>query len=113
MNRPYRKTAVLAAAIALLSGCASTSTTVAPAPQPGYTVLGQAQGDACGSLGLFGTSTYFVPMGLNGRYERAYQAALDSVPGATGLINVTLQEDWAWWFVSTARCVKVSGVAIK
>jgi hypothetical protein len=75
--------------------------------------LGNATGEACGSIGILGTATNFVPMALNSRYERAYRTALASVPGATGLINVTLQEDWAWWVIGTSRCVKVTGVAIK
>lgn len=99
--------------LALMTGCASTVTTVAPTPSPGFTQLGAASGEACGSLGLLGTASYFVPMGLNSRYDRAYQAAVESVPGATGLINVTLQEDWAWWVIGTSRCVKVTGVAVK
>jgi hypothetical protein len=35
-----------------------------------------------------------------------------SVPGATALIDVTMQEDWYWWFIGTARCVTVKGEAI-
>lgn len=107
------KTLSTSLALALLSGCASTPTTVAPAPNPGFTQLGNAAGEACGSMGLLGTATNFVPMALNSRYERAYQTALESVPGATGLINVTLQEDWIWWLFGTSRCVKVTGVAVK
>lgn len=103
----------MAAAIVLLGGCASTFTTVAPTPAPGFTTLGPATGDACGSIGLFGTATNFLPLGLNSRVERAYAKAVASVPGATGLINVTLQEDWTWWLLGTARCVTITGVAIK
>jgi len=64
-------------------------------------------------LGLVGTAYYFVPMALNSRVENAYQRAVASVPGATGLINVTFQEDWYWWVIGTARCVTVTGEAIK
>jgi hypothetical protein len=52
-------------------------------------------------------------MGLNSRIERAYANAVASVPGATGLVDVTLEESWAWWIVVTSRCTTVSGVAIK
>jgi hypothetical protein len=97
----------------LLSGCASNLVTVAPAPPPHYAVLGQAKGSACGSIGILSTSDNFIPMGLNSRVERAYQRAVGSVPGATGLVNVTYQEDWTWWVIGTARCVTVTGEAIK
>ncbi len=52
-------------------------------------------------------------MGLNSRVERAYADAVASVPGATALVNVTMQENWYWWFLGTTRCVTVSGEAIK
>ena len=52
-------------------------------------------------------------MGLNSRYERAYSDAIAKAPGATGLIDVTLREDWYWWFIGTARCVTLNGEAIK
>jgi hypothetical protein len=106
--------AILAvAAGATLAGCASTFTAVAPAPPDRYSVLGKATGSACGSLGILSTDANFIPMGLNSRVERAYQRALASVPGATGLVNVTLHEDWMWWVIGTARCVTVSGEAVK
>jgi hypothetical protein len=52
-------------------------------------------------------------MGLNGRVQSAYDNALASVPGATGLINVRLKEDWAWPIVVTTRCTSITGDAIK
>jgi len=75
--------------------------------------LGKATGSACGSHGILLSGYYFIPMGLNSRDERAYKNAVDSVPGATGLVNVTIQEDWYWWLIGTAHCVKVTGEAIK
>jgi hypothetical protein len=50
---------------------------------------------------------------LNGRIERAYNNAVASVPGATGLIDVTYKEDWYWWILGTARTVTITGEAIK
>lgn len=52
-------------------------------------------------------------MGLNSRSDRAYKNAIESVPGATGLINVTYQEDWLWWIIGTSRDVTIKGDAIK
>ena len=48
-----------------------------------------------------------------GRQERAYADAIRSVPGATGLINVTYSEDWFWWVIGTNRIVTVTGDAIR
>src|SRR5574342_704992 len=106
------RAAVLAIA-ALLAGCESVPVNVAPAPPPKFERLGAASGEACGSLGILFNYAYVIPIGLNDRVERAYQRAVASVPGATALINVTYEEDWYWWFIGTARCVTVSGEAIR
>lgn len=52
-------------------------------------------------------------MGLNSRSGKAYDNAVASVPGATGLMNVTYQEDWFWWILGTGRTVTITGDAIK
>lgn len=101
------------ATFSFLNGCASNLTNVAPTPPAQYSSLGTVTGSACGSLGILGTSTYFIPAGLNDRVERAYQAALASQPGATSLTNITMQEDWYWWLVGTFRCVTITGEAVK
>ncbi len=97
----------------LLQGCSSNPVNIAPMPPSNYKTLGHAMGDACGSLGLASPGYYFIPMMLNSRVDRAYKRALDSVPGATALINTELKEDWYWWFIGTARCTTVSGDAIR
>lgn len=97
----------------LMVGCSSGFTTVAPTPPQQYTRLGVAIGSACGSLGIIATAYYFIPMGINSRVENAYNKAVASVPGATGLIDVTIKEDWTWWLIGTSRCVTVTGEAIK
>lgn len=108
-------TAALAAVMtsAFLSACVSTSTNVAPMPPKEFQRLGQAKGAACGSLGIVATAYYFVPMALNSRVETAYGNAVASVPGATALVDVTVKEDWYWWVIGEARCVTVTGEAIK
>ncbi len=55
----------------------------------------------------------FLPRGLNECVERAHEGAVASVPGATGLVNVTLQERWYWWGLASAGCTKISGDAIR
>lgn len=111
-----RKFAVLAAvlpACLILQACSSVPTMVAPRPPAKFEKLGHAEGQACGSLGILSTAYYAIPMGLNSRVERAYAAALASVPGATSLINVEIKEDWAWPIVVTTRCTTITGDAIK
>ncbi len=96
-----------------LAGCASGFTTIAHTPPEHYEKLGPATGKATGSLGVVGAAYYAIPMGLNTRVERAYADALQSVPGATSLIDVTLEEDWFWWVIGTGRTVTVTGEAIR
>jgi hypothetical protein len=94
-------------------GCASQFTTIAPMPSKKYERLGHVSGSATGHLGILTPPLYFIPMGLHSRMERAYNDALKKAPGATGLIDVTYQESWFWWFIATGRTVTISGEAIK
>ena len=96
-----------------LSACSSDPINIAPLPPVKYEILGKAEGQACGSLGLLATAYNFVPMGINGRVENAYKAALDSVPGATSLVNVEVSETWVWWVIGTMRCTTIKGDAVK
>ncbi len=113
MGKTINTGAALVVALGVLPGCAGVSTTIAPPTPARYEVLARAEGKACGSLGIFSTAYYFIPMVLNSRVERAYRRALASVPGATGLVNISFQEDWYWWVIGTARCVTISGDAIR
>ncbi|MFO1418291.1 MAG: hypothetical protein U1E83_06435 [Methylotetracoccus sp.] len=103
--------AVLQAMI-LMSGCASAPVMLAKLPPEKYKIIGKASGRACGTIGVLGPAITFIPFDLNSRIERAQQAALRSVPGATGLINVELQDDWYWWYLATTRCTTIAGDAI-
>jgi hypothetical protein len=96
-----------------VGGCTSQFVKVAPEPPQNFQSLGPAKGQACGSLGLLATAYYAIPLGLNTRVEKAYARALESVPGATALINVQVQENWYWYVLATARCVTVTGEAVK
>jgi hypothetical protein len=104
---------VIVAVFMLGTGCASGFRTVMPQPPEKYEKLGPASGSACGSMLIGPTAYNFIPVMLNSRVARAYQQALDSVPGSTALINVTMQEDWYWWVIGTARCVTIQGEAIR
>ena len=62
---------------------------------------------------LFGTVTYnIIPIGWQGSTQRAYDEALASVSGANALADVTLEEDWFWWVVGSARTTVLTGQAV-
>jgi hypothetical protein len=111
-SRP-RYAGVFAIAALTAAGCASDFVKVAPQPPTQYQKLGKAEGSSCGSLLLLATAYYFIPVGLNERVATAYQNAVASIPGATALVDVSIQEDWTWWLIGTMRCVTIKGEAIK
>ena len=104
---------LLSVTCALITGCASEYVKVAPAAPEKYEMLGKATGKACGSLLIDGTAYNFIPVMLNSRVERAYNDAVKSVPGASGLIYVSMQEDWFWWVIGSTKCVTIAGEAIR
>ena len=94
-------------------GCTSGFKTIVPTPPENYEKMGKATGSATGFLGIGGSALRVIPIMLNSRIERAYNNAIASVPGATGLIDITYQEDWFWWILGTTRTVTITGEAIK
>ena len=113
MNKKILSNIVILSTLLLFSACSSHDVLIAPKAPKEYKVLGKAKGQSSGSLGILATAYNFIPMGLNTRVEKAYDNAVKSVDGATGLINVTYQEDWYWWFIGTARSVTIEGDAIR
>ena len=95
------------------AGCSSTQVTIVPMPRPNAEKLGHVEGSAGGALGVYATAYYFIPMGLNSRTERAYQAALAKAPGATALTDVTIQENWYWFVLIIWRQVTITGEAVR
>lgn len=102
------------------TGCASAYKTVLPTPPDHYQELGAAKGNACGSMMILAPYNFipvvelpFIGGNLNKRVENAYQNAVDSVPGATALLNVTMQENWFWWVLGSTKCVTITGEAIR
>lgn len=111
--RPSILVALLVAATVFAGGCSSKFTNIAPTPPNKFEKLGQASGTARGSLLIDGTAYNFIPILLNSRVERAYNNALESVPGATGLVDVTMKENWFWWVIGSTRSVTITGEAIR
>lgn len=109
---------MLAAAI-FLGGCQSNWVQLTEDRSPADIVakgeskeLGRVEGEACGTMLFLSTAYNFIPVMLNDRVERAYQNALQSVPGAKALKNVQMEETWTWWLIGTTRCTTVQGEAI-
>lgn len=92
---------------AVMSGCSSVGTVVVSKPPANPQQLGRVEGFARGAL--FG----LIPIRENSRTERAYNDALAQAPGAKALMDVTIQENWYWYYLGTIRCVTVTGVAVK
>lgn len=97
----------------VLTGCGSAPVLIAPLPPAKYEKIGKAAGEACGSNGILSPPLYFIPMGINSRVETAYQRALESVPGATGLVNIEYGESWFWWVLASTKCTTITGDAVK
>lgn len=107
------KIAMLIVVLVFLAACSSGNVVITKPPQENYQKLGKTEGSACGTMGVISTAYNFLPILLNDRYERAYKEAIEKVPGATALIDVTLEESWFWWVIGTTRCATVTAEAIK
>lgn len=93
--------------IVIISGCTSTGTVIVRNPPENPTKLGRVEGTATGAVcGL-------IPIAANSRTERAYAAALAKAPGATALMDVTLQENWYTFYLGTLQVVTITGEAVK
>lgn len=111
--RKYSTLCIGGVALLLVAGCASEMVTVAPLPAVNAKPLAKVEGSAAGMLGVAATAYYFLPFGLNSRVQRAYDNALAQAPGASGLVDVTIQEDWFWLGIGTLRKVSIQGEAVK
>ena len=69
--------------------------------------LGTTNGQDMGVL-LLG----FIPIGQNSRFENAYTNAVGNVPGATRLINVSIQEKWFYAIILNGFKFRVQGTAV-
>ena len=110
-----RLLALLLALLAVAAGtaCSSGWVDLSPLPPASYQVLGPAEGEGCATYFLALPWHQFLELGASDRLVRARAAALASVPGATGLMNVSLQESWAYWGLFSRRCATVRGEGIR
>ena len=111
--RPLMLVALLVAITVFAGGCSSRFTNIAPAPPKKFEKLGHVSGTASGSLLIDGSHANFIPIVLNSRVARAYNNAIESIPGTTGLVDVTMEENWFWWIIGSTRSVTITGEAIR
>jgi hypothetical protein len=113
-GRVLHTIAAISAAASFSLGCVSPVVMLAPEPPEEYEVLGDAEGKACGHLLITSSSLYnFLPIGMDTKLERAHAAALASVPGATGLVNVIVSDSYVFYLLGNAHCVEIQGHAIR
>ena len=106
MNTSFKCVVILI----LLSLVACTSTHVKINTGPlldNEQTLENTFGQGTGVL-LFG----LIPIGQNDRFETAYSRAVNNVPGAIRLTNVSIHEKWFWAYVLTGYKFRVSGTAV-
>ncbi|MBU1054172.1 MAG: hypothetical protein KKC46_10125 [Proteobacteria bacterium] len=108
-NRPIGRTLCLALLlVVLIASCSSQRTTIVPMPPENMQKLGRVEGKAYGTI-----FQMFFSIFHNSRTDRAYADALAKAPGATALIDVTLQEDWLWYSLGTFSILTISGEAVR
>ena len=105
-----KKVTILAMAVVLLisTACSSRRVAIETGPlAPNEKKLGTASGQDTGVL-LFG----LIPIGQNGRFEGAYHEAVSKFPGATRLVDATIEEKWFWAWILTGYKFRVRGTAV-
>ncbi len=94
-----------------LSACAQIGSGVAPSNTPlapgAYETLGPVFGESC--------VTYLVgiPLGDVNTTQAAVKDALSKSPGATALVEVTVDTRRLWFIIVTTDCTMVQGTAVK
>ncbi len=100
--------ALLCAALLISAACNSVPLRIPGAElDAGEVALGHVTGVSTGVM-LF----QFIPIGQNDRFQEAYQRAMISSPGATRLIDVTIQESWFWAWLLNGYNFKLTGTAV-
>lgn len=108
MRMLYKQLAVAAAA-ALMAGCAGTPVSLGsrvsgPVPSGAERTI---TAEACGFQLLL-----FIPISINGRMERAY-GSLQAQAAGDFITDVQVQESWGWGFVGTSYCTTLQAKAIR
>jgi hypothetical protein len=89
-------------------GCSSGAVKIGPRPPANPTLLSTAHGSACGFLLL-----NLVPMGVNGRVEKAYRQAQVAI-GERDVTDTKVTD--SWWaipLVGTFLCTEIEETAVQ
>lgn len=98
----------LVLALPLLAGCSSGPVKIGPQPTSTTRLLGVGHGSGCGLL-LFN----LVPLGVNGRVEKAHEEAQISV-GKRDVTDTKVRERWYLVpLVGTVLCTDVEETAVQ
>jgi hypothetical protein len=109
MGHSVRKIVALLVLVLVFAGCSGIPLRIpGEGIAPGEESMGHVTGEATGVM-LF----QFIPIGQNDRFQSAYQRALISAPGATRLVDVTIQENWFWAWLLNGYQFKLSGTAVR
>jgi hypothetical protein len=104
-------TAACLAAVAL-PACETEFVTIAPEVSTSAPVIGHVKGVSYRHL-LAGSPSYnILPLWWSGCVSRACERAMEQAPGAVALKNVTVEEDWFWWGIGSARTLVLEGDAV-
>ena len=95
--------------ITFVAGCAGAPVHMtSPAPDLSkYEVLGDGMGRSVGIM-LF----QFIPINQNQRFEKAYNAAIES-KGGDKLLNPVISERWFWAYILNGYSTTVRGIVVK
>lgn len=93
--------------VLFILGCASVPLEITSIGKTEYEVVGEGSGSAVGIM-LF----ELIPIGQNTRFQRAYNAAVNS-RGGDALLNPVISENWFWAYVLNGYVTKIKGTVIK
>lgn len=99
-----RTRVVLLAVLTSCTACTGHLVKIAPQPPTQYATTTTGRGSACG-FNLLG----LIPIAVNDRAQRAYDAALKNCGGA-GLTDVKVTERWYWAYVGNVYCTDIEGL---
>jgi hypothetical protein len=93
---------------AVLAGCVSAPITIRNAAQQPVNV---DQGRKLSASGCGFQLLMFIPIGVNGRAERAFESIKEMADKNTVLADVKIRERWNYAFIGTVYCTDIQAVA--
>jgi hypothetical protein len=97
----------LTAAMFFVTGCNSAPVNLGGTPVPNYDASNPRRISASGSGFQL---LLFIPIGINGRYEKAWDE-LEQQAGGDYITDVTVQDSWTYALIGTIYTVKLEANA--